>query len=78
VKIIDEQIGDGADRRKRRFELLRRYVEQAGTIGRSTNQMYRFTIGNLGLTRKTSESFIRDAVFIGIFRWDKKGRAVAL
>lgn len=68
-----EQIGDGADRRKRRIEVLRRHLEESGGNGRTLYELKRYCIKNFGLTRKSSERLIEDMEFCGITR-ERRGR----
>lgn len=56
MKIIDEQIGDGADRRKKRIRAIERFVRRAGQNGISTEELKSISDYSLGLTgRKVGE-----------------------
>lgn len=78
MKLIDQDFGDGADRRKRRLRLLAEFTRQAGGAGKSTNQMLRFTVGDLGLTRKSGQRLIKDAEFCGLIKSTRENRWIAI
>jgi len=59
VKTIDEEIGDGADRRRKRIRLVERYIKRAGTDGLSDSEIEAMSAYMLGLTGKKTKDIIK-------------------
>lgn len=56
---IASEIGDGADRRRKRIRTVERYIKRSGVDGLSNDQIVYIADYDLGLTRKKVEGIIK-------------------
>lgn len=77
VKLIDE-IGDGADRRKKRIRAVERFVRRSGDHGVSTEDLKAISDYSLGLTGKKVGEIIKLLKKLGKIHLNEKRRWVSL
>jgi len=78
VKLIDKEIGDGADRRKKRIRAIERFVRRSGDDGISTEELKAVADYSLGLTGKKVGDIIKLLNKLGKIHMNKKRRWVSI
>jgi len=78
VKIIDQEIGDGADRRRKRIRMVRRFIRRAGEHGLSIEEIKAVSDYELGLTGKKVEGIVQLLKKVKKIRMNEKRRYISI